>query len=237
MVGDVTVPGSYLHSAFVVQSGSNEDDVWIADSGASCHMTHDRTRMYNVRPPPPGLETITIGDRRRIKGECIGNMDVIFHGKNDQRITLIDVAYVSDLGFNLYSLHAVQRIHLIVSDASGTNIIGKNLMFPRSSSGSYLRATWLPAGTVGARRRHGDMRATNLLRQLRYPIPPPPQEVPPHKNMCATGLRNSNVPGVVTVLETIPDPPLSSVLGEIQFVGKAPSRPACRIGTPWQRLP
>ena len=107
VVGDVTVPGSYLHCAFVVQSGSNDDDVWIADSGASCHMTHDRTRMYNARPPPPGRETITIGDRRRIKVEYIGNIDVIFHGKSDQRITLIDVAYVPDLGFNLYSLHAV----------------------------------------------------------------------------------------------------------------------------------
>ena len=53
VVGDVTVPGSYLHSAFVVQSGSNEDDVWIADSGASCHMPHDGTRMYNARPLRP----------------------------------------------------------------------------------------------------------------------------------------------------------------------------------------
>ena len=61
MVGDVTVPGSCLHSAFVVQSGSNEDDVWIADIGASCHMTHDRTRMHNARPPPPGREAITVG--------------------------------------------------------------------------------------------------------------------------------------------------------------------------------
>ena len=201
MVGDVTVPGSYLHSAFVVQSGSNEDDVWIADSGASCHMTHDRTRMYNARPPPPGRETITIGDRRRIKVEYIGNMDVILHGKSDQRITLIDVVYVPDLGFNLYSLHTVQRTHLIVvSDASGTHIIGANLTFPRSSSGSYLRATRLPADTVGARRRQGDMRATNLLRQLGHPIPPPPQKVPPRRNMCATGLQISNVPGVVTVL-------------------------------------
>ncbi|CAN0469252.1 unnamed protein product, partial [Ascophyllum nodosum] len=34
---------NYLHSAFVVQSGGNEDDVWIADSGASYHMTHDKT--------------------------------------------------------------------------------------------------------------------------------------------------------------------------------------------------
>ena len=184
MVGDVTVPGRYLHSAFVVQSGSNEDDVWIADSGESCHMPHDGTRIYNVRPPPPGREKITIGDRRSIKVEYIGNMDVIFHGKSDQRITLIAVAYVPGLGFNLYSLHAVQRTHLIVYDASGTHIIGANVTFPRSSSGSYLRATRLPAGTVGARQRQGDMRATNLLRQMQHPIPPPPQEILPTET-CA----------------------------------------------------
>ena len=129
--------------------------------------------MYNARPPPPGRETITIGDRRRIKVEYIGNMDVIFHGKSDQRITLIDVAYVPSLGFNLYSLHAVQRTYLIVSDASETHITGANLMFPRINRGSYLRATRLPAGTVGARRRQGEMHATNLLRQLRHPVPPP----------------------------------------------------------------
>ena len=96
---------------FMVQSGSNEDDVWIADSGASYHMTLDGTRTYNVKPPPPGRETITIGDRRKIKVKYIRNMDVIFHGKTDQRITLIDVAYAPGLGFNLYSLHAVQRTH------------------------------------------------------------------------------------------------------------------------------
>ena len=76
------------------------------------------------------------------------------------------------------------------------------------------------------------MRTTNLLRQLGHSILPPPQEIPPRRNMCATGLHNQNVPGVVTVLEPTPFPPLSSALGEIQFVGKTPSRPACRIGTP-----
>ena len=146
-------------------------------------------------------------------------MGAIFHEKSDQRTTLIDVAYVPALGFSLYSLHAVQRTHLIVSDASGTHIIGANLTFPRSSSGSYLRATRLSAGTVGARRRQGDMRVTNLLRQLGHPIPPPPQEIPPRRNMYATGSHNSNVPGVVTVLEPTPLPLLSSGLGEIQFVG------------------
>ena len=159
-------------------------------------------------------------------------MDVIFHGKSDQRITLVDVAYVPGLRFNLNSLHAVQRTHMIVSDASGTHIIGAKLTFPCSYIGSYSRATRLPAGTVGARRRQGDMRATNPLRQLGHPIPPPPQEIPSRRNMRATGLHTSNVPGVVTVLEPTPFPPLSSEVGEIQFLGKTPSRLECRIGTP-----
>ena len=158
-------------------------------------------------------------------------MDVIFHEKTDQRITLIDVAYVPGLGFNLYSLRTLSKEH-IVSDASGTHIIGAHLAFPRSSSGSYLRATRLPAGTVGARPRQGDMRATNLLRQLGHPIPLPPQEIPPRRNMCATGLHYSNISGVVTVLEPTPVPPLSSAWGEIQSVGKTPFKPECRVGAP-----
>ena len=231
VVGNITVPGSFLHSSFIVQSGNSEGDIWIADSGASCYMTHDRTRIYNVSPPPSGRATITIGDRRKIKVEYIGNMDVIFHGKPDQRTTLIDVAYVPGLGFNLYSLHAVQITHLLVLDASGTHIIGENTTFPRSSGGSYLLAPRHPARTVGARRRQGDMRATNLLRQLRHPVSPPPQEIPPHRNMCATGMHNSNVSGAVTVLEPTLFPPFSSVLGEIKFVGKTRSRSESRIGT------
>ena len=228
VVGDVTVPGCYLHSAFVVQSGSNEDDVWIADSGASCHMTHDRTRMYNMRPPRPGRETITIGDRRRIKVEYIGNMDVNFHGKSDQRITLIDVAYVPDLGFKLYSLHAIQKTHLIVLDASGTHIIGANLTFPRSSSGSYL----LPAGTAGARRRQGDMRATNVLRQLRHSIPPPSQEIPPAET-CARLICKIQLFRELLQYWNRPPFPLTVLCwGKFSSWGKTPPRPACKIGTP-----
>ena len=102
-----------------MKSGSNEGDVWIPDSGASLHMTHDTTILYALRFPPPGLKTITIGNRRKIKLECVGNVDVISHGFKDERITLIDVSYVPGLVFNQPSLHAVYKTHLIVSDASG----------------------------------------------------------------------------------------------------------------------
>ena len=116
-----------------MQSDSSEDDVWVADSGVSCHMTHDRTRLYNLRPSPPGRETITVEDRQKIQLDYIGNMDVILHGKTDQRITLIDVGYVSSLGYYLYSPYAVQRTQQMASDASGTHIIGKNLTVPHST--------------------------------------------------------------------------------------------------------
>ena len=136
-----------------MQLGSNKDDVWIAENGASGHMTHDGARLYNLRPPPPDREIITIGDQREIKVKYIGNMDATFHGQTGKRITLIDVAYIPGLEFDLYSLHAVHKTHLIVSDASGRHIRGTNLTFPRGSSGSYFRATRLPAGVLGARKR------------------------------------------------------------------------------------
>ena len=75
------------------------------------------------------------------------------------------------------------------------------------------------------------MRATNLLRQLRHSHSTSAAE-PPRRNMCVTGMHYSNVSGAVTILEPTPFPPLSSVLGRTEFVGKTPSRSECRIGTP-----
>ena len=66
VLGNISNPGRYLHGAFIVQSGSTEGDVCIADSGASCDMTHDGTRLYKLRLPPPGRKTITIGERQKI---------------------------------------------------------------------------------------------------------------------------------------------------------------------------
>lgn len=66
VVEDITLPDSYLDNVFVVQ----------ADSGASCHMMH--------KNPPPGRQTSTIGDRRKLRVKYIGNIDVVFHGTRIQ---------------------------------------------------------------------------------------------------------------------------------------------------------
>ena len=50
--------------------------------------------------------------------------------------------------------------------------------------------------------------------------------------MCVTGVHDSNVLGTVTVLKPTPLPYLSYVLGDINFVGKTPSRSKCKIENP-----
>ena len=140
---------------------------------------------------------------------------------------------------------------MLVSDASETRIIGTNLTFPRSSSGSYLSATRHSAGTVEKRKRQSDMRAIDHLRQLRHPVPPPsygntsaPHPPPSPQNVCVAGVFNyvrSNISGIVKardgLLEPIRFPPLSSVLGEMKFVGYPPPSLCVGLRSPRQRLP
>lgn len=91
---------NYLHNAFVAQSEFSDRNIWIADSGASCHMTHDYLNVYDVdrtRPPQPGRE-------------CVVSVDRIFHGNTQVRHTLF-IACNS----------ANPRRH-VISDATGTDI-------------------------------------------------------------------------------------------------------------------
>lgn len=148
----ITVQLSY--SSFVAQQNSFSGDVWIADSGVSCH------NMYDVRPPPRGREFIMIGDGHRLRAKYVGSIDVIFHEYTDERHTLVHLSFVPGLCFNLYSLHAFQRTQVFISDLSGTRIIG------------ILRATRLLARSVGGRPRQNIMLTKDFLRQLRHPILP-----------------------------------------------------------------
>ena len=68
-IENITISGAYLPSTFIVQNDSSISEVWIAD----------------------GREAITIGDKRRIKVEFVGNIDIEFHGYTYVRLKLTDV--------------------------------------------------------------------------------------------------------------------------------------------------
>ena len=93
-------------------------------------MTHNKSDMYDIRPPPPGREAITIGDKRLLKVECVGNVDIEFHGYTDMCQTLTDVSYIPGLRFNLYSVHAASRTNLVLFDPLGAHVIATKVTFP-----------------------------------------------------------------------------------------------------------
>ena len=143
-----TFSGISLPNAFVVQT-AEKTDVWIGDSGTSSHMTNDATKMYDVRPPCPDEAKITISDGTRRRVKQIGNIDVVFHGRTDEPITLCDVSLCTWFS----SFQKAQKTHIVILDAVRSHNVGNNLTFPRVKSGSYLLACRLRPGTVGAKRR------------------------------------------------------------------------------------
>lgn len=81
-------------------------------------------------PPLPGRVAITIEIKCRLMVECVGNIDIEFHGFTDKRTTLTDVPHIPGLGFNLYSVHAVSRTNLVLFDSLGAHVIGTRVTFP-----------------------------------------------------------------------------------------------------------
>ena len=124
------------NSAFTSQSHKSRSDFRVGDSGASCHMTNDASKMYCMRPPHFDQKEVITSNGTRLKVECVGNIDVIFHGRSDEPITMIDVSYVPDLKFNLFSFYKAQQTHIIILDAAGAHIMGKNVTFPCEKGGS-----------------------------------------------------------------------------------------------------
>ena len=75
----------------------------------------------------------------------------MFHSRTDHPVTLHDVPFVPDLGFNLFSFHVVQEKHEIILNKTGAHLLNGRLVFPRRSNGSSLRATRvLPGGHASA---------------------------------------------------------------------------------------
>ena len=104
-----SVGGSYLPSGSVGQPVGIDHvgDVWIGDSGATTHMTRNADLMYDTKPPSPQRSRIILGDGSINKVQFVGKIDLVFHSRTDYQVTLHNVSFVPDLGFNLFSFHVV----------------------------------------------------------------------------------------------------------------------------------
>ena len=96
-----------------------DKEVWIADSGATTHMTNSDENMYDTHE---SSESVIIGDKWNVRVVHTGKLKV--ECKNVDRtkntITLTDVYYVPDLMCNLLSLTFTMTKGVTRSEALGT---------------------------------------------------------------------------------------------------------------------
>ena len=71
----------------------------------------------------------------------MGKLDLVFHSRTDHPVTLHDVSFVPDLGFNLFSFYVMQEKHEIILNKTEAHLLGGRLVFPPKCNGSFLRAT------------------------------------------------------------------------------------------------
>ncbi|CAM9644848.1 unnamed protein product, partial [Sphacelaria rigidula] len=89
-----------------VHNDSSNDgiDRWIADSGATFHMTESVEMLRDLQPSE---EKVKIDNNTLIDVECYGSLTVVFrHRAGVVTVRLEKIAYVPDLAFNLFSLVA-----------------------------------------------------------------------------------------------------------------------------------
>ena len=76
------------------RSGGSGRDEWVADSGASYHVTGDPTGMFDCKPPRVGKERLVIGDMTMIGVDCFGTLSLLMHCQSgDTHARLTNVAY------------------------------------------------------------------------------------------------------------------------------------------------
>ncbi|UYV65276.1 hypothetical protein LAZ67_3003777 [Cordylochernes scorpioides] len=89
---------------------SETKDSWIADSGATDHMTFRREWFSTFEEIPEGVHPVCLGDGKKIYAKGKGNIDILSY-VDSQKInaTLLDVLYVPELETNLFSISTATK--------------------------------------------------------------------------------------------------------------------------------
>ena len=112
---------------YVKQTVSEETD-WIIDSGASCHMSYDKSLFNDIKQLDEPKE-ITVGDGYKVSATGIGSLDLIMRLPNGKtnHCRLSEVLYVQKLSYNLFSVsRTTKRGKRIEFDDSICKVLDKD---------------------------------------------------------------------------------------------------------------
>ena len=94
--------------ATIGEVSSTKKEGWLIDSGASCHMTWDRTLLSNYSEFEK-RQKVGLGDGASVDSHGVGNVraTMLFGKGRSSRATFTEVLYVPGLASNLFSVRAV----------------------------------------------------------------------------------------------------------------------------------
>ena len=110
--------------------------------------------------PPVGKERLVIGDMTTTGIDCFGKLSLLINiPGGDTHMRLSNVAYVSGVCFNLFSLHTVMPKCRVTMGNEGVHVLGGSVSFVRRDTGQHCFATgvtdlpiahavWSPAATT-----------------------------------------------------------------------------------------
>lgn len=107
-------------TSFLVDEKHND---WYIDSGASAHMTRDRSLLKNVRVS--SKKSVVVANNHSIKIECMG--DIEQKADDDSVLIIKDVQYIPELCTNLLSVsQIVKHDNKVVFTKDGCKIFDRN---------------------------------------------------------------------------------------------------------------
>ncbi|UYV79406.1 hypothetical protein LAZ67_17002496, partial [Cordylochernes scorpioides] len=93
-------------SAFLAET----KDSWIADSGATDHMTFRIEWFSPFEEIPEGVHPVCLGDGKQIYAKGKGNIDILSYVDSQEiNATLLDVLYIPELESNLFSISTATK--------------------------------------------------------------------------------------------------------------------------------
>ena len=100
------VTAVYYEDGVNVVNEDNECETWLADNGASCHVTNNDICFTNIENG--GNDRVIVGDKRRCEVVCKGNL-ALQSKDNENVLALMNIRMVSAIGKNIISIGALLK--------------------------------------------------------------------------------------------------------------------------------
>ena len=154
---------------------SDNNNLWIGDSGTSCHFTNDDTGMFNWEPIH---DEIGVGNGNIVVATKRGSIRLVVHQRNGNRsnITLHGCKYIKGLSTNLFSITTAlsrgwslsnKNVHIILTKDDGRIVF--DTLDP-TTHGVLMMVRMVPIPQPISHHHHVKLRHhANNMKELRRP--------------------------------------------------------------------